>query len=149
MKSPSFSAFLLAWAVLPIWGQSNAAPQARAEQVAQCLGLSKDQRAHIQELREQHRPEVRLKREAARKTAQALRVGLQDPALPESQVRVLYESASAARLDLMLACRSVRLAVQTILTPEQRAQALAWRQLARAARGERIRDRRLAAGLAD
>lgn len=149
MKSPLFSALLLTWAVLPAWGQSNAAPQARAEQIAQRLGLSEDQKTRIQGLRDQHRPEVRLKQEAVRKTAQALRVGLQDPSLPEPQVRALYESASEARLDLMLARRSVRLAVQTILSPEQRAQALAWRQRARAARGERIRDLRLAAGLTD
>jgi Spy/CpxP family protein refolding chaperone len=110
--------------------------------------LTDAQRVSIQGIREKHRPDLVLRRDAVRQAQAALRTALRDPATPEPQLRTLHDRASAAQFEVILARRSVRQDVQAVLTPEQRAKAVEMRGVAQGKARERMRHSRMATGLA-
>ena len=113
----------LALAMLPLTAQAGPDPGHRAERISRALGLTEDQKTSIRAIREKHRPDLTLRRDAVRHARIDLRTALQDPATPEARLRDLYNKASAVRFDLILAQRATRLEVQAVLTPDQRARA--------------------------
>lgn len=110
----------------------------RAERLARALNLTEAQKTAIRGIRDKHQPEMAQRQAAARQAHEALRAALRDAATPEAQLRALYDKASAARFDMMLARRSVHQEVQAVLTPEQREKAAELRGAAR----ERMRGHR-------
>jgi Spy/CpxP family protein refolding chaperone len=140
MKSNIWSAFLLALLALPLTAQPGPGRGSRPERIARALDLTEAQKASIQGIRAKHRPDLILRRDAVQHAGIDLRTALRDTATPEPRLRALYDKAAAARFDLILAQRSVRLEVQAVLSPEQRAKA--------AVLGEHLRHRRRATGWA-
>lgn len=134
MKPLLWSTLVLTLAALPLVAQPE---PGRPGRIAQALNLSDAQRTSIRSIREKHRPELLLKREAARQAQAALRTALREAATPEAQLRALHDQASAARFEMMLARRTVRQEVRAVLTPEQREKAAELRGMAR----ERMRER--------
>ena len=123
MKSMFRSTLILALLALPLAAQSGPGRGPRSERISRALNLTDVQRTGIRTIREKYRPDLIARRDAVRHARIDLRTALQDAATPEARLRALYDKASAARFDLILARRSVRMAVQVVLTPEQRAQA--------------------------
>jgi Spy/CpxP family protein refolding chaperone len=118
------------------------------EKIARALNLTEAQKASIQTIREKHRPDLVLRRDAIQQAQATLRTALQDAATPEAQLRTLHDKASTARFELMLARRSVHQEVQAVLTPEQRAKAAELRGMGQARMHERMHHLRMAAGMA-
>jgi protein CpxP len=139
--TPSFRTFaLVALTMLPALAQP--APRQRLREhrqarVALALNLTEAQKTSLKALREKHEAALTAKREALRDAQGALRKALQDPAASEAQLRPLHERASAARFELLLAARSLRLERRAILTPEQREKAAELRGAVQAHRQER------------
>lgn len=117
-------------------------------QIARTLDLSEAQRSSLRSIREKHRPELQMKRDAARRARADLRAALGDLSVPEVRLRALHDQVAAAQFELRLARRSVRSEVQAVLTPEQRERAAALQALARERRRERLRHADLERGLA-
>jgi Spy/CpxP family protein refolding chaperone len=140
--------FCLALGALPLLAQAGPGQGPRMEKIAHALNLTEAQKTGIQAIRAKHQPEVVLRRDAVQHARIDLRTALQDPATPEPRLRALYEKASAARLELILARRSVRLETLSVLTPEQRAKAADLRDMARGRMRERMRHPRPDAGMA-
>jgi len=134
MKPLLWSTLVLTLAALPLAAQP--APR-RPGRIAQALNLSDAQRASIRSIREKHRPELRLRQDAARQAQAALRTALREPATPEAQLRTLHDKASAAQFEMLMTRRTVRQEVRAVLTPEQREKAAELRGMAR----ERMRER--------
>lgn len=143
MKSFRWSTLVLALAVLPLSAEPGPAPGPRAERMARALNLTEAQRASIHGIREKHRPDLLLRRDAARQAQVALKAALRDAATPEAQLRALHDKAAGARFEMMLARRSVHHEVQMVLTPEQREKAAELRGRAQ----ERLREGRRHQGL--
>jgi Spy/CpxP family protein refolding chaperone len=148
MKPILWSTLILALAALPLAAQPQPGRGLRAEKIALALNLTEAQKASIQSIREKHRPDLVLRRDAIQQAQAALRAALQDAATPEAQLRALHDKASAARFEMMLARRSVHQEVQAVLTPEQRVKAAELRGLAQARMRERMLHLRMAAGMA-
>lgn len=132
MKAMFWSTLLLALLALPLAAQPGpdrgSRPDSRPERIARALQLTEVQKATIQGIRAKHHPALTLRRDAVQHARIDLRTALQDPATPEPRLRALYDKAAAARFDLILAQRSVRLEVQAVLSPEQRARATELRE---------------------
>ncbi len=148
MRPIIWSAFILALATLPMAAQPRLGRDLRTERIARALNLTDAQRVSIQGIREKHRPDLVLRRDAVRQAQAALRTALRDPATPEPQLRTLHDRASAAQFEVILARRSVRQDVQAVLTPEQRTKAVEMRGVAQGKARERMRHSRMATGLA-
>jgi Spy/CpxP family protein refolding chaperone len=123
MKSLLRSALIFALLALPLAAQSDPGRGPHAEGIGRALHLSEVQKASIQAIRAKHRPDLILRRDAVQHAQIDLRTALQDAAIPETRLRTLYDKTAGARFDMILAQRSVRLEVQGVLTPEQRAKA--------------------------
>jgi Spy/CpxP family protein refolding chaperone len=131
MKAMLGSTLFLALLALPLAAQPgpepspqpHSRPDSRPERIARALQLTEVQKASIQGIRAKHHTDLILRRDAVRHARIDLRTALQDAATPEPRLRTLYDKAAAARFDLILAQRSVRLEVQAVLSPEQRAKA--------------------------
>ncbi|WLT32667.1 Spy/CpxP family protein refolding chaperone [Geothrix sp. PMB-07] len=141
------TAFCIAMAALPLSAQAGPGHSPRAEWTGRGMNLTEAQQSSIKAIRDKHRPDLLLRRDAAKQAQTALQAALQDSTTPEAQLRSLHDKASAARFDLMLAQRSLHQEVQAILTPEQRAKAAERHALARVKRQERMRHLRMAAGM--
>lgn len=141
MTSLLRSALMLALGMLPLAAQPGPDRGPRMERIGQALHLTEVQKASIRSIRDKHHQDLILRRDAVRHARIDLRTALQDAATPETRLRTLYDKASAARFDMILARRSVRLEVQAVLTPEQRALASEWRERAQARRWGRLRQR--------
>ena len=148
MKPMLWSALILALAAFPLVAQPQFGRGPRLEKIARALNLTETQKVSIQTIREKHRPDLALRRDTTQQAQAALRAILQEATTPEAQLRVLYDKASAARFELMLARRSVHEEVQAVLTPEQRMKAAELRGLAQARMRERMHHLRMAAGMA-
>jgi Spy/CpxP family protein refolding chaperone len=131
----------LALAALPLVAQTGPAHGPRMERLASALHLTEAQKAGIRSAREKHRHDLTLRRDAVQHARIDLRTALQDPATPEAQLRGLYDKATAARFELILARRSLQKEVQTLLTPEQRAEAAEFRAMHQARMREHLRRR--------
>jgi Spy/CpxP family protein refolding chaperone len=123
MKTMFRSTLILALMALPLAAQPGPDNHPRAERVGRDLQLTEAQKTSIRAVRDKHRSDLVQRRDAVQHARIDLRSALQDPATPESRLRALYDKASSARFDMILARRSVRMEVQSILTPEQRAKA--------------------------
>jgi Spy/CpxP family protein refolding chaperone len=139
MKSMLWSTLLLALLALPLAAQSGPDRGSRPERIARALQLTEVQKTSILGIRARHRPDLVLRRDAVKHARIDLRTALQDAAAPETRLRALYDKAAATRFDLILAQRAVRLEVQAVLSPEQRAKAAEMR--------EHLRRRTMKAGL--
>ncbi len=136
MKALLGSTLLLILLTLPLAAQPgpdrgfrpDSRPDPRPERIAQALQLTEVQKASIQGIRAKHHPGLILRRDAVQHARIDLRTALQDAATPEPRLRALYDKAAAARFDLILAQRSLRLEVQAVLSPEQRAKATELRE---------------------
>ncbi len=117
------STLMLALMALPLSAQPGPDPGHRAQRIGRNLQLTEAQKISIQSIRAKHRTELVQRRDAVQHARIDLRSALQDPGTPEPRLRALYDRAAAARFDLILARRSVRLDVESVLTPEQRAKA--------------------------
>ena len=148
MKSMLWSTLIVALAALPLAAQSAPDRGHRSERISQALSLTETQKTSIQALREKHRPDLVLRRDAVKHARIDLHSALQDPATSDTLLRTLYDKASSARFDLILARRSVRREVQALLTPEQRAKAAELRGMARARMLERRPQPRRTPGMA-
>jgi len=131
MKNLFRSTLILGLMALPLAAQPGPEASHRAERIGRDLQLTEAQKTSIRAIRDKHRPDLVQRRDAVQHARIDLRSALQDPATPESRLRALYDKASAARFDMILARRSVRTEVQAILTPEQRAKAAEMRDHAR------------------
>ena len=131
MKTMFRSTLILALLALPLAAQPGPDSNRRAERIAQRLQLTEAQKANILAIRDKHRSDLVQRRDAVKHARIDLQSALQDPGTPEPRLRALYDKASAARFDMILARRSVRLEMQAILTPEQRAKAAEMRDHAR------------------
>ncbi len=138
-----WTALLLSLATLPLTAQPEAARDRRSERIAQALNLSDAQRTSIRSIREKHRAELLLRRDAVKQAQASLRAALREAATPEAQLRALHDKASAAQIEALLARRVVRQQVQAVLTPEQREKVAELRGMARERRRERLRHPRL------
>jgi Spy/CpxP family protein refolding chaperone len=148
MKPILWSTLILALTALPLAAQPLSGRGPHAEKVARALNLTEAQKASIQSIREKHRPDLVLRRDAIQQAQAAWRAAVQDAATPEAQLRALHDKASAARFEMMLARRSVHQEVQAVLTPEQRVKAAEMRGMAQARMRERMHHLRMAAGMA-
>ena len=131
MKSLFRSTLILALMALPLAAQPGPDHSHRAERIGRRLQLTEAQKASILAIRDKHRPDLVQRRDAVQHARIDLQSALQDPSTPEPRLRALYDKASAARFDMILARRSLRMEVQAILTPEQRAKAAEMRDRAR------------------
>ena len=123
MTSPFRSTLFLVLLALPMAAQPGPDGGRRADRISHALNLTESQKTSIRGIREKHRQDLTLRRDALKHAQIDLRTALQNLATPEAQLRALYDKASAARFDLIQARRSVRVEVQAVLTPEQRAKA--------------------------
>lgn len=117
------SVLTLALGVLPLAAQPGPDQGPRQERGGRVLNLTEAQRASIRAIRDKHHQDLTLRRDAVKHAQIDLRTALQDSSIPEPRLRSLYDKAAAARFDMILARRSMRLEVQAVLTPKQRAQA--------------------------
>ena len=140
MNPLCWSALFLALAALPMAAQGRGQGP-RAEQMARALKLSDVQKTSIQAVRVQHHQALVLRRDAVKQAQLALRAAARDAATPEVQLRALFDKASVARFEMMLARRSIHQEVQALLTPEQRTQAAERRGWAQGRIHERRRHR--------
>ncbi|NTW86795.1 MAG: hypothetical protein HGB30_11600 [Holophagaceae bacterium] len=135
MKPVIWTALTLILAALPLGAQAGP----RAKRIAQALQLTDAQKVSLQALRQKHRPDLLRRREVVQQAQRALRTALQDAAIPEAQLRPLFDKAAGARFDLLLARRALQRETQALLTPEQRLKAAELRGLARGQLRERVR----------
>jgi Spy/CpxP family protein refolding chaperone len=131
MKTMFRSTLILALMALPLAAQPGPDNHPRVERIGRDLQLTEAQKTSIRAIRDKHRPDLVQRRDAVQHAQIDLRSALQDPATPEPRLRSLYDRAAAARFDMILARRSVRMEVQGVLTPEQRAKAAEMRDHAR------------------
>jgi len=143
MKPLLWTTLLLCLAILPLAAQPEDARDGRSGRIAQALNLSDAQRTSIRSIRETHRAELLLKRDAVKQAQASLRAALREAATPEAQLRALHDKASAAQIEMLLTRRVVRQQVQAVLTPEQREKVAEMRGTARERRRERLRHSRL------
>lgn len=136
---------VLTLTVLPVLAQP--VPRRGEGRIGRALALTDAQKASIQAIREKHRPDLAAQREAAREAQTAFRAAIQDPATPESQLRLLHDKAASARFGMLMAGRAMRQDIQAVLTPEQRAKAAQLREETRFRRRERLRHFRMAMGM--
>ena len=129
---------VLTLAASPLAAQAAPHRGPRAERIARALGLTEAQRASIHAILGRHRPDLLLRRDAVRQSQLAFHTALRDGSQPEAKLRSLHGQASAARLEWLLARRSVRQEVRAVLTPEQRERAAELRGLARARTRQRL-----------
>ena len=141
MNSMLRSTLILALLALPLAAQPGPDRGSRPERIARALQLTEVQKTSIQGIRAKHHPDLVLRRDAVQHARIDLRTALQDAATPEPRLRALYDKAAAARFDLILARRSIRLEVGAVLSPEQRAKAAELR--------EHLRHRAMNRGLSD
>lgn len=140
---PALFTTMLCLAALPLLAQpapgagSGMGPGAgpRQERSARILGLTEPQRTAIQALQQKQRPALMARLEAAQLARQALAAALRDPEAKEAAIRTLYEKASAARYEAMMAKRTLQLEVGALLTPEQRMKAARLRRQVAAGKG--------------
>jgi Spy/CpxP family protein refolding chaperone len=125
------STLTLAILSLPLVAQPGPDSGRRAERIGPALRLTEAQKTSIHAIRDKHRADLIQRRDAVRHARIDLQTALQDAATPDTRLRALYDKASSARFDLILARRSVRMEVQAVLTPEQRARAEEMRDRAR------------------
>lgn len=85
------------------------------------LDLTSTQKDAIQAVFEKHRTAHMEKQKAARQKEKALMDALFEEATPEAILKELHRLASEARFALLLEDRAMRLEVDALLTPEQRA----------------------------
>jgi Spy/CpxP family protein refolding chaperone len=148
MKSMLWSPLLLAVLALPLAAQPGPDGHgSRRERISRALNLTEAQKTSLRTIREKHRPVLILRRDAVAHARIDLRTALQETAMPDPQLRALYDKAAAARFDLILARRAVRREVQAVLTPEQRARAAELRGLARTWPQGRMRHQQPAMGM--
>ncbi len=147
MKSLLWPTLILALTALPLAAQVKG-PGPRTERISRALDLTPAQQTNIQSIREKHRSDLLQRRDATHQAQSALQAALREAATPEAQLRALYDKAAAARFEMMLARRAVRLEVQAVLTPEQRMKAAELRDRAQARMRDRMHHLRLAAGMA-
>lgn len=147
MKPLLLTTLLLSLATLPLTAEPEAARDGRSGRIAQALNLSDAQRTSLRSIREKHRAELLLKRDAAKQAQASLRAALREADTPEAQLRALHDKASAAQIEMLLARRVVRQQVQAVLTPEQREKIAELRGMARERRRERLRHSRLDSSL--
>ena len=138
MKPLLWTTLLLCLAILPLAAQPEDARDGRSGRIAQALNLSDAQRTSIRSIRETHRAELLLKRDAVKQAQASLRAALREAATPEAQLRALHDKASAAQIEMLLTRRVVRQQVQAVLTPEQREKVAEMRGTARERRRERL-----------
>jgi Spy/CpxP family protein refolding chaperone len=147
MKSMFWSMLVLTLAVLPLSAQAG--PRGgRPAGIARALNLTEAQKTSIHAIREKHRPDLVLRRDAAQQAQAALRSALQDATTPEARLRALHDKAASARFEVLLARRSVHQEVQALLTPEQRTKAAELRGAAQERRRERMRQLQPTVGMA-
>jgi len=145
MQTLPCAALLLAFLALPLAAHPGPGRGPRLHGISQALQLTEAQKASIQTIREKHRPALATRRDAVKHARIDLRAALKDPAVPDAQLRALYDRAASARFELILAQRSLRREVRAQLTPEQQARAAELRGLARARMAEGMRHRRRSA----
>ncbi len=148
MTSMLQTTLILAILAVPLAAQSGPGYGPGTERIDRALNLTETQRTSIRTIHDKHRPDLILQRDAVKHARIDLRTALQDTATPEARLRALYDKASAARFDMILARRSIRLEVGAVLTPEQRAQAAEMRCHARRRLRERMRHRPMAPWMA-
>jgi Spy/CpxP family protein refolding chaperone len=141
MTSRLRSTLILALLALPLAAQSGRDRHPRIERVGRALNLTEAQKSSLRAIRDNHHPDLILRRDAVRHARIDLQTALQDASTSEARLRALYDKASAARFDLILARRSLRTEIQAVLTPEQRALAREMRHRARARIGGRSHHR--------
>jgi periplasmic protein CpxP/Spy len=128
LKTTLFTAL----ALLPLAAQPAPERGPRGEGIQQALHLTEAQRTSIRAIREKRRPDLAARRDAMLHARIDLRSAMRDPATPEARLRTLYDKASSARFELLLAQRALHQEVRAVLTPEQQARAAEMRQAARA-----------------
>jgi Spy/CpxP family protein refolding chaperone len=131
MKTLFRSTLILALMALPLAAQPGPDNSHQAERIGRRLQLTEAQKASILAIRDKHRSDLVQRGDAVQHARIDLRSALQDSSTPEPRLRALYDKASTARFDMILARRSLRMEVQAILTPEQRAKAAEMRDHAR------------------
>jgi Spy/CpxP family protein refolding chaperone len=140
MKPMIWTALTLTLAALPLGAQAGPRREGpRAEPTAQALQLTDAQKASIQALRRKHQPDLLRCRDVVQQAQRALRTALQDAAIPEAQLRPLFDKAAGARFDLLLARRALQRETRALLTPEQRLKAAELRGFAQGQLRERAR----------
>jgi len=102
-----------------------------------CLNLTDAQKASFKALHEKYRPALEANRTAMFEAQKALRTAMVDPATKDTDLKALYDKASAARFAMLQQHRALMQEGQAILTPDQKAQ---WEKL-RAERQERMKGR--------
>lgn len=145
MQTLPCAALLLAFLALPLAADPGPGTRPPASWDRQALQLTETQKADIQAIREKHRPALATRRDAVKHARIDLRTALKDPAVPDPQLRALYDRAASARFELVLAQRSLRREVRAQLTPAQQARAAELRGLARARMAGGVRHRRRSA----
>ena len=148
MKAFSCSTLALALLALPLTAQQGPNPGRQGHRVAQALQLTDAQKTSIKAIRDKHHPDLVVRRDAAKAAQISLQAALRDATISEANLRALHGKASAARLELTLARRSVHQEIQAVFTPEQRAKAAELQAVAQVNRRERLHHLRMAAGLA-
>ena len=88
------------------------------------LNLTPAQEQAVQAILDKRRPEQQSRRRVLDAKGAALMAGLEDPGLPEIQLRALQAAESEARLQVVLEQRAAFLEINAILTPDQQAKAL-------------------------
>jgi len=123
MTSLPRSSLILAFLALPLVAQPGPGRGLGAARIGQALDLTEAQRTSLRAIRDKHRSDLILRRDAVKHARIDLRTALRDASTPEVRLRALYDKAAAARFDAILAQRSLRLEVRAVLTPDQRAKA--------------------------
>lgn len=96
--------------------------------VLRFLNLTEAQQKAVRAIQDQHRAELKARRRALGEKAEAVRDGLEDPAVPDARLRALVAEEGEARLQLALAERSAFQETNAVLTAEQQAKAQRLRQ---------------------
>ena len=148
MTSMLRSTLILALLTLPLAAQPGPGRGPRTERIGRALNLTEVQKTSIRAIRDKHRADLILRRDAVKHARIDLRTALHDASTPEARLRALYDKASAARFDMILEQRSLRLEVRAILTPEQLAKAAEMRSHAWGRMRDRMHHQRMDAWMA-
>ena len=136
-------AFLLA-AALPLGAQASLPRPHSPGRMAQALGLSPEQQARMQAIREKHLDALKGGREASHAQFQSFRTAVEDPKVTEPQLRQAFDQMNAIRFQSLLDRRAMRLEMRAVLTPEQQAKADAMKAAFKARIKARMAERRAA-----
>ena len=98
-------------------------PDAQGPPLLRLLNLTVSQKQSIKGILDQHRPVRTALRRALAGRAMALDDALEDPSLPEAQLRALQAEESAARLRVALEDRAAFLEIHAVLSRDQQARA--------------------------